>query len=593
MIRAGVGEFRGLYRADALAAADGATGLPEAFRRLTCVGASVPQTVFGTLSSATIPTRCLDGAPALADAAPAVSILGPGYTPPRNWRASAGWTSRFAFIDYRLDATYALNLDQGSIVDRNLRATPSFTLASEAGRAVFVPTTSIDPGSGGLQSSAARIAPAFGQVVERVGDLRGRAKNVTLALTPDLSGWGDGDTYLNMNYTWASARASARGFEGGAAGDPRLVEWARSPFDIRHQVIAQLSRSLPGGVGLSVFLSLQSGLPFTPLVAGDINGDGRANDRAFIPATATPELTSLLLQSPAAVSKCLTAQRGRIAARNSCEGPWSQSMQLRLDVPARLVGLPNRARLALQFANPLGAIDRAINGADDLRGWGSASTPNPVLLVPRGFDGATGAFRYDINPRFGETRPSRVNRPLDPYGVTLDVRLDLSVRAEVQELQRQLKPGRKGDRRPRLSIDSLMARYQRTMPSLFTAVQALSDTLLLTPVQTDSLSMNEARYRATLDSLYRPLVVYLAALPDAYDGAEALRRVTAADSLAWDVTFETGDKAKRILSPVQLTVVPEFIRRLMEEAPSALRRDHARYQITISPQGSSFSMDRR
>jgi hypothetical protein len=105
--------------------------------------------------------------------------------------------------------------------------------------------------------------------------------------------------------------------------------------------------------------------------------------------------------------------------------------------------------------------------------------------------------------------------------------------------------------------------------------------------------MNEARYRATLDSLYRPLVVYLAALPDAYDGAEALRRVTAADSLAWDVTFETGDKAKRILSPVQLTVVPEFIRRLMEEAPSALRRDHARYQITISPQGSSFSMDRR
>ena len=42
MIRAGLGEFRGLYRTDALASADGATGLPGAFRRLTCIGAATP-----------------------------------------------------------------------------------------------------------------------------------------------------------------------------------------------------------------------------------------------------------------------------------------------------------------------------------------------------------------------------------------------------------------------------------------------------------------------------------------------------------------------------------------------------------------------
>jgi hypothetical protein len=293
------------------------------------------------------------------------------------------------------------------------------------------------------------------------------------------------------------------------------------------------------------------------------------------------------------VARCLTAQRGQIATRNSCEGPWSQTMALRLDVPARLLHLPNRARIGLQFANPLGAIDQALHGSDGLRGWGSASTPNPVLLIPRGFDVATSSFRYDVNPRFGETRPSRVTRPLDPYGVTLDVRMELSVRADVQELQRQLKPGRRGDRRPRLSEDSLIARYQRSMPSLFTALQTLSDTLLLTPEQTDSLSRQEARYRGTLDSLYRPLAVYLAALPDAYDGAEALRRVEVADSLAWDVTFETGARAKGILSPLQFTVVPEFLRRIMDESPASLRRDHARYEISISPQGSSFSMNRR
>ena len=593
MIRAGIGEFRGLYRDDALASADGATGRPDAFRRIICVGASAPDPVFGNTNNSTVPTACAPGSPSLADATPSVSVLGSRYQPPRNWRASAGWTSRLGLLDYRIDATYALNLAQASIIDRNLRDTPSFMLSSEAGRPIYVPSSSIDANSGGVSSTGSRIAPTFGQVVERVGDLHGKAGNVTLSLTPDLSALGDGDTYLNVNYTWASARAQGRGFDAGTAGDPRTIEWSRSPFDIRHQVIAQLSHSFSSGIGLSWFVSLQSGLPFTPIVGSDINGDGRVNDRAFIPAAAAPALDALVTSAPSAVAKCLIAQRGAIATRNSCEGPWSQAMALRLDVPARLLGLPNRARIALQFANPLGALDQALHGSSGLRGWGTASLPDPVLLVPRAFDGGANSFRYDVNPRFGETRPSRIARPLEPYGITLDVRMDLSVGDEVQELQRQLKPGRRGDRRLRLSTDSLMARYQRSMPSLFTAVQAMSDTLLLTAAQMDSLSLRDAEYRTRLDSVYRPLVIFLAALPDAYDGVDALKRVQVADSLAWDVTFETGAKVKAVLSPLQMTVLPEFLKRIVEESPVSLRRDHARYELTVSPQGSSFSMTRR
>ncbi|MDZ7629788.1 MAG: hypothetical protein U5K74_00160 [Gemmatimonadaceae bacterium] len=451
MIRAGVGEFRGLYRADALANADGATGLPDAFRRLTCVGAGTPTPDWAAYADGRAPTACAAGAPGLADGAPAVSVLGRGYTPPRNWRASAGWTSRVGSIDYRLDATWALNLNQASTLDRNLVAAPAFTLASEGGRAIFVPVSSIDASSGGVSATASRLTPAFGSVVERLGDLRGRARNITLSVNPDLSFIGDGDTYLSVNYTWASARVAARGFEAGTAGDPRVVEWARSPFDIRHQLLAQFAQTLPAGIGFSVFLTLQSGTPFTPIIAGDINGDGRVNDRAFIPAAGSAQFDALVAGAPAAVSACLEAQRGRIAARNSCEGPWTQAMQMRVDVPGRLLRLPDRARISLQMANPLGALDRVLHGATDLRGWGTAATPNPVLLVPRGFAAGTNAFQYDVNPRFGETRPSRVSRPLDPYGVTLDVQLNLSVREEVQELQRQMKPGRGGDRRPRLS----------------------------------------------------------------------------------------------------------------------------------------------
>ena len=138
-----------------------------------------------------------------------------------------------------------------------------------------------------------------------------------------------------------------------------------------------------------------------------------------------------------------------------------------------------------------------------------------------------------------------------------------------------------------------MARYQRSMPSLFVALQALSDTLLLTPTQQDSLAVHESRYRAVLDSLYRPLVNALAALPDAYDGKDALKQVQQADSLAWEVTYRTSGQAKAVLSPLQMTIVPEFLKRVLTEAPESMRRDHVRYELTVTPQGSSFSMNRR
>jgi hypothetical protein len=268
-------------------------------------------------------------------------------------------------------------------------------------------------------------------------------------------------------------------------------------------------------------------------------------------------------------------------------------MQLRLDMTGRAIGLPQRSRIGLQFANPLGALDRALHGAGGLRGWGTASVPNPVLLVPRGFDAGSGSFRYDVNPRFGETRPSRVARPLDPYGVTIDVSLSLTTEPEVQELRRQMKPGRGGDKRPRLSADSLMARYQRSMPSLYVGLQALSDTLLLTPEQVDSLASYERQYRARLDTVYTPLVQYLAGLPDRYDGRAALKQVQEVDSLAWDVTYATGPRARSVLSDLQLSILPQFFRMLLNDSPEFMRRTHTRYEMDVTPQGSSFSINRR
>ncbi len=598
MLRAGVGEFRGLYRANALADADGATGASDALRRLTCVGSAVPLPDWSSMNSSA--TSCAPGAPSLTDAGTPISTFTRNYTPPRSWRGNVGWTSRWWIIDYRADATYALNLNQPSVQDLNFSGVQSATLPAEAGRAVYFRPTDVDARTGAVSALGSRRSSAFGAVSERMSDLRGRAGQLTLSLTPDLSGLGRsfGGDYVNFNYTYASARTQARGFDAGAAGDPRRVEWGRSPFDVRHQIMAQFAKYVAPGVGLSMFLRLESGRPFTPMVASDINGDGRANDRAFVPMSSSLLSSSftpfdvLLASAPKSVARCLRAQRGTIAAMNSCEGPWTQSMQLRLDLAGARLKLPDRARVAVQFVNPLGALDRALHGSNELRGWGTAAAPDNVLLVPRGFTSASNAFTYDVNPRFGETRPSRTARPLEPYGATIDVRINFSERDEVQQLRRQLRPGRGGDRRARLTTDTLMARYQRAMPSLFVSLQAYSDTLLLTPAQLDSLTSREMRYRAQLAEVFKPLVEHLAALPDRYDAKDAQKRAARTDSLAWDITYETGALAKAVLTPVQLSIVPRFIRNLLTEDPSSLRRDHARYSIDASPQGTSFSMSR-
>ena len=63
---------------------------------------------------------------------------------------------------------------------------------------------------------------------------------------------------------------------------------------------------------------------------GDINGDGYANDRAFVfdPASPTTDpavadgIRSLLANGSPSARDCLSKQLGTVANRSSCEGPW-------------------------------------------------------------------------------------------------------------------------------------------------------------------------------------------------------------------------------------------------------------------------------
>ena len=154
-------------------------------------------------------------------------------------------------------------------------------------------------------------------------------------------------------------------------------------------------------------------MPYTPLVSGDINGDGYSNDRAFVfdPArTANPVLAasmqSLLNSASGNARDCLQKQLGLLAERNSCQGPWISQANLSFSLNPLKFRMPQRATLSFQVCNPLGAADLLLHGDGKLRGWGQFAFPDPNLLVVRGFDPQTQRYTYDVNQRFGSTRPA-------------------------------------------------------------------------------------------------------------------------------------------------------------------------------------------
>jgi hypothetical protein len=315
---------------------------------------------------------------------------------------------------------------------------------------------------------------------------------------------------------------------------------------------------------------LQSGLPFTPVVSGDVNGDGLANDRAFIfdPARVSdPSLSAgirdLLAASPSSVRDCLARQFNHPAAPASCEGPWMASLNTRLGFNGDGRHLSRRVNVGINLANPLGGLDQLLHGSNDLRGWGTASAPDPVLYNVRGWDPATKRFQYSVNPRFGNTRPSATTLRA-PFRMTLDVSIDVGRPIEEQQVDRWLKPGRDGRKGPKADAQDLKRRYERNVPDLYGLVLQQSDSLLLSRDQAESLQKARAAYRTRLDSVWTAVANYLAELPDRYDSHGAYRRAEDAIDGAWEMTrVDLKQNLPAILNPVQLQLLPGVVKSLV------------------------------
>jgi hypothetical protein len=565
VVRGGIGLFQSTPGSGLISSAVENTGLPSAVQQLNCVGiaAPIPDWELYMTNPELVPDRCADGTAGtvFANSSPNVTLFSPDFRPPQSVRTNLSWNG--AILDNRFtlnaEATYSANLYQQGQIDLNFNPLVRFNLPDEQGRPVFVQPTSIVSSTGSIGSRDERVSSAFSRVTQMRSDLRSETRQLTLRLSP-LRFTPSQKLTWNTAYVYSNNRERIRGFNS-TVGNPLDVEWARGAGDSRHQISYGLGYNFGGYVRVNWSGSFRSGAPFTPMVIGDVNGDGYSNDRAFIfdPAnTADPalaaEMERLLGSTSGAAAKCLRSQLGQLAGRNSCQGPWTSSASLGFTLDPVKFRMPNRAQIQFSLSNPLGAADLLVNGSNNLRGWGQSNSPDQALLYVKGFDASTQRFKYEVNQRFGATRPAFVALR-SPVILTMAMRFDIGPTRERQNLMQQLSNGRSvpGTKYPETLFRSAGT---TAIPNTMATILRQQDTLKLTAMQADSMATMNRLYTIAADSIWAPVAKMLTELPEKFNEEQAYDEYIRARHATVDLMMYFAPKVNALLTPTQRRKLP-------------------------------------
>ena len=571
-IRGGFGIFRGTMPATLPSTAQSSSGLSTAQTQLLCTGAAVPTANFNDYitNPQDIPTECLNNqSTPIITGVPSITAYDPNYGATKTRRFSFGATRRLTQrVSLQMDASYVRGIGQSASQDLNLNTdNVRFTLANEANRPVYADPAQISTAFGQVPLTASRRDIAFGQVNRVFSGLSNETKQVTF----NVSGTTTKQIALNLSYTLMFARdqgGAGGGFGGGfgggnvTAGDPNVYEWGTSSSDRRHNFQATVQWPVTPAMELALNLGMTSGTPYTPIVSGDINGDGsRGNDRAFVynPATTADTavangITRLLGSTSGNAKKCLESQLGKIADRNSCRGPWSPSLGLQLNYRP---GLFNR-RLAMNFRgiNILGGLDELINGGNNIKGWGGNTRPDATLLTVKGFNPTTNQFTYSVNSRFGNTSGS-ATAIRSPFQIYLGLQYAIGYDQRTQALQ-NLGRATGGCTTGLCMLDTIQVHFRRQ--NVATAALARKDSLVLSRDQISALQAladsSNRKMAATLDSM-RPTVAAINMAGSAADMGQIMQKIGPFTQSLGQQQREVRDGVQKILTDVQWALFPD------------------------------------
>jgi len=567
-LRGGIGIFQNVAPANLVTQAVTATGLPNTTLAISCAGAAVPVPDWGAFLDGKdgIPNRCADGTAGgrFATLAPNATAFAHNFMQAKALRAAADWTG--PVLDNRfvlgVQSVLSWHTNQAGTVDLNFDPQVRFSLANEAGRPVFVDPVAIVPGTGSSAVGTNRKSAEFARVSEVRSELRSFAQQLTINVRPVTT---NPRTQWDLTFNLLDVRTEFYGF----------MSTVGSPFDIqrgpplaggRYQaMLGWRNYPIRDLLYITAAVQVRSGIRFTPMISGDANGDGvSSNDRAFIfnpqhtaDAPLAAAMQSLLDGGAPAARECLARQMNRLATHGSCQTPWTATGLLGIRFNPLKIGLPKRTSVHLNITNPLGILDLALHDRRDIRGWGQAIQPDRNLLFVRGFDPATNQFRYEVNQRFGSTRPTQTTMRVLPY-ISATVSIDVGAPRERQVLTERLDLGRS---RPgaKESAEMIKAVGSSTIPNPMAMILQQAGELALSVVQADSLATLSRRFAVFADSVWTPVARHLATLPESYDRSDAYRRYVRAREETVDLLIALAPSVRSLLSASQRRKLPPQI----------------------------------
>ncbi len=606
IVRGGIGEFRAPIPQSLFSSLQSATGAAGAEAQLVCVGPQVPPPDWAGYytGTATPPTACSPTAAPIfpvdslgLGARRAVTTFAPDFEAPRAWRASLGVSRRvLGRINLSVDGTYARGVRLFGVTDLNLNTTPQFTLANEKNRPVYTSPGAIDPATGAAAFGASRAHPLYGQVLSLNSNLQSDTRQVTAS----AFGFTDIGMIYQLSYTYSRVRDQSS-FAGGSAvfgfaspttaGNPNVVPFGTSDLQREHQLVGSVTYPITPLIELTAIAQLSSGTPYTPLVSGDVNGDGVSrNDRAFVfdPSVPTTDpavaaaMRALLSSGSGRIRDCLGTQIGAVAARNSCVGPWTTSLNWQLNVRPNALGLDRRFTISLQMLNTLTGLDLLFHGPNHLEGWGQPAAPDPTLLTITGFNPATSEYRYTVNTHFG--RASSLQPYGQPFQFILAGRLNVGPGDAEQQLRGMFGGGggRGGEgglgglggpppgggaggvpgaaERHESLADNIADRLGQRLPNPYDQVLALTDSLVLTPGQVTTLQSGSQAFHTRVDSLTETVRAQLKDLGANLDMTSMMGIMRRNFGTVRTIMQQALDRIQQTLTPDQWAKLPDRIK---------------------------------
>ena len=379
-LRAGAGVFTGRPTFAWLANAFQNNGM--AAQTLVCRGDRAP----GFDPGSPAPTECTTD-PSPDDYTPVINYFDPLFLFPQDLRTMVALDQRLPggmVLSGSLLYNLALNqifIQNDNVIGRPSRGTPLDGFTHGFGfnvRQVFGTATPGSPGGLGMEQlwEGGRRFEQFGPVLR----VTNRGENFTYAATVEVrkdfgetlglkAGYSltrsadlQNLTSIDVTSNYASTPVNLH---------PNSPVRQSSRFDRPHKVVASAhARILPrlGGTEISVLYVGQSGVPYSYVYKGDVNGDGfpgprassLSNDLLYIPDVPSrfpfSGFGSLAMWSTLyELEECLQEQKNRILARNTCSTPWSNQVDLRVAQTVKVRGMT--AELTLDLLNVLNLLD--------------------------------------------------------------------------------------------------------------------------------------------------------------------------------------------------------------------------------------------